>query len=170
MRCFNISLIVIGILSIVGCGGGDDDDSGSGSGLSVTATIDGMPYTFSGCGAITYNGYEYDISCTYIGAEAKRLILSKAYDVNGGAVRVLLTDIPDASLLDSPYGINYECDDQGSCLVNAPVFDAATTTITLTGVSVPQINNNTADYGAYIPGAAEHTISVSVDVSTIAPF
>lgn len=167
--------ILLGILtsfSIISC----SDSSDSGSGPSIAATIDGTEVVFTGCGAFN-NGLEHQFSCTHIsGGEAKRLTLTKAFDFNGGAVGVELVDIPDSAFLDSAYGIEYSCDSeaiQSACLdANLPTYDTGTTTISLSNVVVPQTLNRTASEAPFIEviGPVSHTISLSVDASTIPDF
>ncbi|MDH5764598.1 MAG: hypothetical protein OEZ38_01175 [Gammaproteobacteria bacterium] len=162
---FTMSILAL----ITGCS--SDNESGS----VITVTIDSQNYNFGGCGTFTASTNEFDISCLYqSGGEAKRLFFYKIHDIDGGEIKVRLTDIPDATQLDSPYGIEYECSTLGSpaCLTAAlPTFDTATTTITLNNVVMPLTNNRT-DYagGPLVVGPTEHTVSFSIDVSTISSF
>jgi hypothetical protein len=174
MKHFNLALIISSFLLMTGCGSGSDSGNGSG-GSSISVTIDGQAYTFSGCGAVLTGGYENDIGCTYqSGGEAKRIRLANARDINGGEVMVTLTDVPDATKLDSPYGIEYTCNNLGSpacSTAEVPTFDATTTTFTLTDVVIALTYNRTDALGdPIVPGPSDHTVSVTVDASTIAAF
>jgi len=167
--------IVFGLLtslSIISC----SDSSDSGSGPSITVTIDSVDVVFTGCGAFN-NGFEHQFSCNHVsGGEAKRLTLTKAFDINGGAVGIKLVDVPDSAFLDSAYGIEYSCDSAATlsaCLdANVPTYDAGTTTISLSNVVVPLVLNRTATEAPFIEviGPASHTVSLSVVASTIPDF
>lgn len=145
----------------------DGGDSSNSSSLPVT--IDGASFSFT-CNRNEFTSYEYEVSCN--NQESKRLIIYKAFEVNGGEVKVLLIDIPDTALFDSPYGISYECGSipllSPACNTTAiPVYDAASTTISATDVVLPESNNNTAEFGVFVNGEGMHTISFSVNAESV---
>ena len=89
---------------------------------------------------------------------------------------VVLVDIPDSAFIDSPYGIEYSCDSAATLSAcqdaNVPTYDTGTTTISLSNVVVPLVLNRTASEAPFIEviGPASHTVSLSVDASTIPDF
>lgn len=146
---------------LTGCSSEDDGDS-------ITVNIDGTDYTFSSCGQNS-TGYEIEAGCNYLASDtAKRITFYKAYDANGGELKVLLTDIPDPALLDSPYGIEYECstvDVAHPCGSSAePTYDAASGTMTLSSVVVPFSNNRTLEFGTFVAEVTEHVVTTSVNI------
>lgn len=156
-------MIVISSVFVLSCG----DDGGNSNGTTVSVTIDGTDYSFV-CNRVA-SGYEYQVGCIY--NQSKRLDVYKASDMNGAEVKVGLTDVPDSSLFDSPYGIEYACSTAAipaACLTTAvPVYDAATTTISANNVEMPEINNRTAEFGNYVAGQGSHSISFSMNAAAI---
>ena len=171
MKKIKIIFFILSSALIISCS--DDGDGGNSNGLNVPVTIDGASFAFT-CNRNEFTSYEYEVSCN--NNQSKRLIIYKAFEVNGGEVKVLLIDVPDSSLFDSPYGISYECStnpllSSHACLTTAlPVYDAASTTISATDVVLPESDNNTAEFGTFVAGEGMHTISFSVNAESVAFF
>lgn len=158
MKKAKIKLLTIAMLAGLAGGCGSDDSGGA-----YSVTIDGVAYGFN-CFRTGVTGYEYHVSCDY--NESKRLDFMKSYDVNGGEIILKLTDVPDPTLFDSPYGIEYQCSNlDNMCISNTPEFDSVTGTLSATDVVLPQRANNTGT-----TGATEHTVSFSVVPENVAFF
>lgn len=171
MKYVTMIFLIISTVLMSGC---SEDDAAQGTIISVT--IDGTDYSFS-CfrnQSASSEGYEYSISCEqHAAGESKRLTFYKAYEANGGEVKVNLTDVPDSTLFDSPYGIQYSCSDTDTgipCPVAAPTFDAATTTFNLTDVELPETWNRTVEYPPYVAGVGSHTMTTSIEASGVPYF
>jgi len=165
MKRILILTILLVSAQLTGCSSEED------SSPSITANIDGKDYIFGSCARVS-GLYSYSVGCHNISnGVAMRLQLTVGL-VNSSPVSVRLTDIPDVSQLDSPYGIDYECLDTGvpvACASGIPVFDINAITITLTDVVVNLYNNNT-DYngGPLVTGVPSHTISLTANMAPYA--
>lgn len=154
------------LLALTGCSSDD--------GFSLTVNVDGTDYAFTSCGQypVSYNGYETEAGCIYEGADSgMRITFYKAFDANGGELKVELTDIPDLTLLDSPYGIFYSCSTLNPALpcgtAAEPTYNAATGTISLSSVELPNSGNTTLEYsGVFVAGTASHTVTTSANIDS----
>lgn len=160
-----IIFFILSSVLVMSCSDGGDSSNSS----SLSVTIDGESFAFT-CNRSEFTGSEYEVSCN--NQQSKRLVIYKAFETNGGEVKVLLVDVPDSALFDSPYGISYECGSipllSRACNTTAiPVYDGAKTTITAADVVLPETDNNTAQFGTFVNGEGMHTISFSVNAESV---
>ena len=162
----------------------DSEDSA----FTISVVVEGATRTFE-CNRNAYagGGNEYSVSCMQ--GSSARLGFVKEYDQNGGLITITYSDVPNTAFFDSGYGIHYSCDttDDGSiyepyCTGNQPTYDSTTSTLTLSGVTLPAGTNNTnlIEYfpgddldivgdGIYVDGRVSTTLSTTIVLENV-PF
>ena len=180
MKNIKIILLMISSALMINCGGDGDGSNG----MSIVVSVEGTDVTFVCNRNYNSGGDEYSIGCQH--GESARLNFHKGFDANNngtGILKITYTDVPNTAFFDSAYGIHYSCDTVGSqeplCTNNQPTFDSATSTLTLTGVTLPAGENNTDQFdiidigigdGVYVDGRVSTTISTTIVLDDVPYF
>ena len=159
---------------MINCGGDGDGSNG----MTIVATIDGVDVSFECNRNISGYDDQYNIGCQH-GFDT-RLNFYKDTDLNGGALKVEIVDVPNTAYFDSGYGIHHACYNvpfmsDPQCTGEVPQFNSTTTAMTLTTVVVPETANTTDGPdgdGIFVPGtqSASHTISTSIVLDDVPYF
>ncbi len=141
------------------------------AGPTVDVTIDGTLYTFKDCGIIAQDT-NTKISCLQHTSDemdnakfTRRITLTSSAAAGGEFIDFQLVDIPDPSLIDSPYGIEYECDTDTNygrpCLSGTLTHDESAKSFVIDNLEVAMTYNKTGEFGTFVAGATHHIVSAT---------